>query len=72
MLIIRHESANGSNESPLNLNTMPPDTKFLKAHASFGSMIKFNESRYTHFFISITFISNAKLKFAKNQANAKH
>ena len=26
---------------------------------------------YTFFFISNTFISNARLKFAKNQANAK-
>ena len=50
MVIMRHESANRSNESPLKPHTIRADPKTSKTNASFSSMIKINESRYTCFF----------------------
>ena len=50
MVIMRHRYANGSNESPLKHHAISGDRKTSKTNASFSSMIKVNESRYTCFF----------------------
>ena len=51
MVIMRHGSANGSKESPFKLHVIRVDPKTSKTNASFSSMIKVNESRYTCFFL---------------------
>ena len=50
-------------------------TKKLKLNGAIfnTSSVRVNyQSTYTSFFISSTFITNARMKLAKNQANAKH
>ena len=55
---MRHGSVNGSNESPFKLHVIRVYPKTSKTNASFISMVKVNESRYTCcFYISNTFIS---------------
>ena len=50
MVVMRHGSANGFNESPLKHHAIRVDAETSKTNASFSSMIKVNESRYTCFF----------------------
>ena len=72
MLIIKHESENGSHESPLNL---PPYLLTIKRQKQMLLLVlqsKLTSHRIHAFFISKTFISNFRLKLSKNQANAKH